>query len=181
MTIDITEYDYSILARVEAILQAEMAVYVTTVNTELGGIITLVDPTDAQKAARSDARLDEKSLPQDVYGIWSRITGVDEVLGVGSQAGGQSRTVHSLEITTFARVQAKETGSVHATTLTSGYKTAMLLARTATLAVQQKIIGTAGVYNILRVSGSRLPSPVKDLTYVHQVRDFFDVYQTTRR
>jgi len=179
--VDITQYDYTILARIETILQVELGAYVSTVNTELGGIISLVDPTNAQKAARSDARINEKSLPQDIYGIWTRITGSKEVLGVGSNIGGQSRTIHSLEVTTFVRVQSREVGSPHATTLTAGYKNAMLLARTATFAVQQKLIGTAGVYNILRTQGSRLPSPIKALPYVHQVRDFFDVFQTTAR
>jgi len=181
--INISQYDEDILTSCETILRANLATDVATLNAELAGRIVVGAPQDAQLAAREDARLDERQLPQALLGVWCRIVSSDEKLGVGgvSGFGGQSRTVHRLEVLTYALVQVSETGSSVPTTLTTGYKTAQLLARTATLALTANLVGTAGVYNILRAQGSRVPSHLKTITHIHQVRDYFDIYQCTRR
>jgi len=183
MAIDISQYDYDIITSCETILRANLPVDIIALNAELAGQIIVGTPTAAQLAGRSDAKLDERAFPQDVYGVWCRVVGTEEALGVGGIAsvGGQSRTKHRLEVLTYVSVQVEEASSAVATTQTTGYKTAMLLSRVATLALTRNILCTAGVYNILRAPGQRIPTPIKKLTYLHQIRDYFDVWQTTRR
>jgi len=183
MAIDISQYDWAVIESAEDILQANLAAVIATVNTEVGGKIVLVDPEDAQKAGRSDSKLNEKSLPQALAGFWVRITESNEILGVGgvSGSGGQSRTIHKMEVLTYILVQNYEASALQPTTQTTGYKTAMLLARSGTLAIQQNITCTAGVYNILRVPSQKIPSAITKLPYVHMIRDTFEVYQKTRR
>ncbi len=183
MAIDISQYDYDVITNCEAILRANLPTTITAINAELAGQIIVGTPENAQLAARSDAKLDERALPQSMMGVWVRIVDTREVLGVGgiSSFGGQSRTVHRLEVLTYASVQVEEASSATPTTQTTGYKTVLLLARSATLSLTENLRCVGGVYNMLRVGGNRIPGPLKDLTYVHQIRDYFDVYQTTRR
>ena len=189
MTLPIAQYDFEILQRVEAILRDDMPAIIVALNVELDNdspnppILIVTGPEDAQLAAREDASLSERSEPQAMTGVWLRVTGSEEVLGVGGASGfgGQSRTKHRMELITFANTQVYERDAYVPTTLTTGYKTAMLLSRAATLAIQQNLSGTVGVYNVLRAGGNRIPTPLKGRPYVHQVRDFYDIWQCTRR
>ena len=189
MTLPIRQYDFEVLHRIEEILRDDLPAVITALNVELDDaaplapIIIVVGPEDAQLASREDATLDERSEPKAMLGIWLRITGSEEVLGVGGSSGfgGQSRTKHRLEMLTFVNNQEYERAAFTPTTATSGYKTAMLLSRAASIAVTENLSGTAGVYNVLRAAGNRIPTALKALTYVHQVRDFYDIWQCTRR
>ena len=183
MAIDLSQYDYDVVTSCEAILRANLPTTITAINAELAGQIVVGTPANAQLAARSDAKLDERSMPQSMMGVWVRIVDTREILGVGGVPafGGQSRTVHKLEVLTYASVQVEEASSATPTTQTTGYKTVLLLARAATTSLTDNFKCVGGVYNMLRVGGNRIEGPLKGLTYIHQIRDYFDVYQTTRR
>ena len=183
MALDLSQYDYDVVTSCEAILRANLPTYISDINAELAGQIIIGTPENAQLAARSDESLDSRSMPQALMGVWVRIVDSREVLGIGGVPafGAQSRTVHKLEVLTYASVQVEEASSATPTTQTTGYKTVLLLARAATTALTDNFKCVGGVYNMLRVGGSRIPGPIQDLTYVHQIRDHFDIYQTTRR
>ena len=187
MAIAIVQSAYEVLARAETLWRANLGTKLTAMNAEQSQF-TVATPADAQIAARADSKLDEREggFPQQLNGVWCRITNKEVLRGVGGVAssGGQTRTRWRFEMLSYATVQVQETSSAVPTPLTTGYKELLLLSRCAGMVLTDVpgMVGNDGIYEVASADGgSMIVEPIAGMPNVHQVREYFDVYQKTLR
>ena len=176
---ELTQYDASILESAVALLTtgASWTAVLAQIATDFPNGPTLTAPTTSHvEVAQPD--LDDIHLPQRYPAVRLAVLSSNDVHGVNH---GTARTLHTLELRTFARTTDRAAVMAgRAWVDSTATLRADLFARAAGYILENGLVGTTGVYNILANGGFvKQPLPASDGT-VLRISRVYDVWQRTR-